>query len=105
MKEGTYLITCDNWFYAPDGKQYNAVWGNVKILQDSEVQGIKTNARSANWFACVGTEENHVIVAGCQIHYSVRCDKKPHTGAVSEKRLHEGKQITYNREGNIYIAE
>ena len=65
--KGKYLITTDAWFYAPDGKQYNAVWGEVEIVSDS-ILGIKTNVRSSNWFAKVGTEHKHVIVAGCQIH-------------------------------------
>jgi hypothetical protein len=33
--KGKYLITTDSWFYAPDGKQYKAVWGEVSILSDS----------------------------------------------------------------------
>lgn len=80
---GNYLITVDNWFYAPDGKQYRAVWGNVSIVSDS-ILGIKTNVRSSNWFAKVGTEDNHVIIAGCQIHYAVKTLNKPESGQVEE---------------------
>ena len=32
--KGKYLINTDNWFVAPDGNQYKAVWGNIEILQD-----------------------------------------------------------------------
>ena len=64
------LITCDNWFYAPDGQSYHAAWGTVRaVRQDSEVLGLKTNARSTNWYVELG----NMIIAGCQIHYAVQC--------------------------------
>ena len=59
--KGKYLITTDSWFYAPDGKQYKAVWGEVSILSDSILE-IKTNARSANWFARVGSDYTVLFV-------------------------------------------
>ncbi len=62
------LVTTDNWFYAPDGRQYRAVWGTVKgIFSDTQTLGIKTNAKSTNWYAMVGS----MMIAGCQIHYAV----------------------------------
>src|SRR3990172_4467675 len=76
--KGKYLITTDAWFLAPDGKNYKAVWGEVEIIEDSFL-GLKTNRNSSNWFAKVGTESNHVIVAGCQVHYAVRCENQPDT--------------------------
>lgn len=102
--KGKYLITTDNWFYAPDGKTYAAVWGEVEILSDA-VLGIKTNSRATNWYAKVGSEENHVIIAGCQIHYSVRCEKKPDKETIEDYRVVEGKVIDIYRPTNIYIAE
>jgi hypothetical protein len=80
--KGKYLITTDAWFYGQDGQQYKSVWGEVEILNDS-ILGIKTNARSSNWFAKVGTESNHLIIAGCQIHYSLKCEK-PNTDMTEE---------------------
>ena len=73
---GKYLITSDNWFFAPDGKQYRAAWGNVEIVEDT-LLGLKTNRNSSNWFAKIGNEEKHIIIAGCQIHYAIKCDNKP----------------------------
>ena len=65
----TYLITTDNWFYAPDGQTYRSVFGTVHAVVDSEaVLGIRTNARSTNWYVAIGD----MVVAGCQIHYAVR---------------------------------
>jgi hypothetical protein len=101
--EGKYLITTDNWFFGPDGFQYRAVWGEVKIIEDS-ILGIKTNARSSNWYAKVGTEENHVIVAGCQIHYAVKTETKPKQVQTEINVTDEVPKIE-KRENTIYIAE
>jgi hypothetical protein len=75
-----YLITTDNWFYAPDGKQYRAVWGKVQIFPDT-ILGVKTNAKSSNWYAVVGENGNEIIIAGCQIHYAVRSEIRPNDDA------------------------
>ena len=101
--KGYYLITTDNWFIAPDGKSYLGVWGNVKIMQDSDILGIKTNAKSTNWFAIVGTEENHIIIAGCQIHYAAKCNKKPDKEMIN---CWSSKDKNFEqRPSKIYIAE
>ena len=101
--KGKYLITTDNWFYGPDGFQYRAVWGEVQIVEDSFL-GIKTNIRSSNWYAKIGTEDNHVIVAGCQIHYAVKTDEKPETIA-SDITINDGVRKTEERINAVYIAE
>ena len=81
---GKYLITTDAYFFAPDGKQYRAVWGEVQILPDTFL-GVQTNRNSSNWFARVGSEEQHVILAGCQIHYAVKVDQCPNPQDVQER--------------------
>jgi hypothetical protein len=85
--KGKYIVTTDNWFYAPDGNSYKAVWGEVSILEDA-VLGIKTNRNSSNWYAMVGSKDNHVIVAGCQIHYATRCEKEP-SQTFKHEMIHE----------------
>ena len=74
--KGKYIVTTDNWFYAPDGNSYKAVWGEVEIVEDTFL-GIKTNRNSSNWFAKVGNKDNHVVIAGCQIHYATKCEEMP----------------------------
>lgn len=98
---GKYLITTDAWFYGPDGRQYRAVWGEVQILDDT-VLGVKTNRNASNWYARVGTDENHVIVAGCQIHYSVKCETEPHTGPTQDWAE---KGEAFERPTVIYLAK
>lgn len=100
--KGKYLITTDAWFYAPDGKQYRAVFGEVNILSDNFLQ-IKTNARSSNWFAKVGNENNHVIIAGCQIHYAVKCEAVNENPTVKDYNTQDGVYTEYDRMNNIYI--
>jgi hypothetical protein len=101
--KGKYLITTDNWFYAPDGKTYKAVFGEVEIVEDTFL-GIKTNYRSSNWFAKVGTEENHVIIAGCQIHYSVKCEKV-NNEQIGDYAVSGATYAEFERPTQIYIAE
>ena len=104
--KGRYIVTTDNWFNAPDGQQYRAVWGEVEIVEDT-ILGIKTNRNSSNWFAKVGNEDNHVIIAGCQIHYAVKCESKPKTKG--EKRVEfsqtKGEGVEYHAPNQIYIIE
>lgn len=79
MLRGNYLITTDNWFIAPDGREYKAAWGYVEIVEDSLI-GVKTNRNSTNWFAKVGNNDCHIVIAGCQIHYAIRCEQRPNNG-------------------------
>lgn len=101
--KGKYLITTDSWFYAPDGKSYRAVWGEVEVLDDS-VLGVKTNRNSTNWYVKIGSRDNHVIIAGCQIHYAIKSPKKPAESTVNDYTIHEGKLHNYSRPSLIYIA-
>lgn len=50
------LVTTDNWFFAPDGIQYRAVYGTLVGIQTSEqALGVKVNARSQDWFMTVAS--------------------------------------------------
>ena len=100
--KGNYLITCDNWFVCPDGRQYKSVWGNVEIVQDTFL-GIKTNAHSSNWFAKIGTDESHIIIAGCQIHYAVKCNK-PNTKRVNDYMVND-QCVEFERPTQIFIFD
>ena len=102
--KGKYLITTDEWFIAPDGKSYRAAWGECEPLADSFL-GLKTNARSTNWYVKVGSEENHIIIAGCQIHYAIRCEKEPEAKTHGCEEIHEGKILQVEARTKIYIAQ
>jgi len=103
--KGKYLITTDHFFYGPDGNQYRAAWGEVNIMEDS-ILGIKTNRNSTNWYVKVGNEERFVIIAGCQIHYAIRCENKPDiSGINSWDASAEHGLKEYKIPNPIYIAE
>jgi len=99
-----YLINCDDWFVAPDGNMYKAVWGSIEILNDTFL-GIKTNARSTNWFVKVGSDDKHVIIAGCQVHYATKSKYKPNLKGMVDDIVHEKELIEVTRHNRIYIAE
>lgn len=103
--KGKYLLTTDAWFVAPNGIQYKSVWGEVSVLDDS-VLGVKTNRNSSNWFVRIGSDDNHVIIAGCQIHYAARCEFRPNTDRTSDYTEDASNGVTeFERPSIVYIAE
>lgn len=96
------LITTNAWFYAPDGRQYRAVFGTIKAVRTSEdTLGVRTNARSTNWYVEIG----NLTVAGCQIYYALRCDSV-HTGPAKDWSADAEKGFTeYDRPSAIYCAD
>lgn len=95
------LINTDNWFYAPDGKAYKAAWGTVQAIDtDEKTLGVKTNARSTNWYLQLG----NLLIAGCQIHYAVASDTC-NTGDVRDSREIDGVVNHFTRQSYIYNAD
>lgn len=96
------LITTNAWFYAPDGRQYRAAFGTVKAVRTSEdTLGVRTNARSTNWYVEIG----NLTIAGCQIHYALRCDAV-NTGPAKDWNVDAEKGLTvYDRPSAIYCAD
>lgn len=65
------LITTDDWFFAPDGNSYRAVFGTVHAVRSAEeTLGIRPNGKSTNWYVEIG----NMTIAGCQVHYAVKTD-------------------------------
>ncbi len=94
------LVTTSNWFMAPNGKQYMSVFGKVKAIQnDQETLGIKTNARSANWYLEIG----NMTIAGCQIHYAIKTNEC-NFGRVDAYDIKDGECKEYTRPSQIYNA-
>lgn len=72
----TALITCDDWFTAPDGADYNRAWGRCTILEAKRLFGFDPKA-GANYFVQVGSGEGAALIAGCRIHYAVLTSVAP----------------------------
>lgn len=95
------LVTTDNWFVTPDGRSCNAVFGTVKAITDSTEQlGIRTNARSTNWYVEVGD----MLIAGCQIHYMIRTNQVNERSHLTET-VHEGENRPISQMSRIYLAD
>ena len=69
-----------------------------------EALGVEPNRNSANWMVKVGTEEHHIILAGCQIHYCVSCPDRPNQGDTSQIFTEDKGEATV-RSNQIYIPE
>jgi hypothetical protein len=102
--KGKFLITTEGWFYAPDGKKYRAAWGEVEILEDN-ILGIKTNRQSTNWYARIGNNDRHILIAGCQINYALKCEKKPHANSVEEIGYTHESCSKITRDSEIYLFD
>ena len=101
-----YLITTDNWFFAPDGEKYCGVWGRVNVHSDTDILGIKTNEKSTNWYVWVGSDDKGVLVAGCQIHYATICPEPPPLNNTSIwSHPQNGVVVPGKTPQQIYIAE
>jgi len=103
MTPGNYLITTDGWFVAPDGRQYQAVYGHCEVFSDEEILGVKTNEKSTNWYVRVGDEENNVVIAGCQIHYACKCSE-PNRGDSPTWAEKDGEVKKYQTPSRIYFV-
>jgi len=117
-KPGKYLITTDNYFFAPDGKQYRAVWGEVTVGEFKSEFGFENAGTGhAKWFARIGSDEKGLIVAGCQIHYACMCPVKPDISHLPKSEVVQSKKRMFGQQeseieeysdfqnNRIYIAE
>lgn len=98
------LITTSQWFYAPDGRSYCAVFGTVRGVHDDEkTLDIKTNRNSANWYVEIG----NTMVAGCQVHYAVRTNSCNLGDEESWREPKDGEvqAVRYSRPSSIYNAD
>jgi hypothetical protein len=96
------LITTNEWFFAPDGEVYKAVFGTVKaILTAEETLGVKTNSKSTNWYVQVG----NMTIAGCQIHYCIKTDEVSSDPGTREIEYEGELKVTRNPTTRIYRAD
>jgi hypothetical protein len=97
----TVLVTCSNWFYAPNGQTYRAVFGTLNGIRTAkETLGIEPQRPSTNWYLDIGC----MVIAGCQVHYVIRTATCNLNGADSWSE-HEGKVVEAYRPSAIYNAD
>jgi len=99
LKEsGTYLITTDLSFCAPDGVFYRAVWGvcHLHEFYDSDgIEHIKHRGREGV-YVTVG-DSAKCKIAMCNIHYAFEMDTLP--------KIIKSKTVNGLEVDNIYIAK
>lgn len=95
------LISTNDWFTGTDGKLYKAAFGTVKAVIDSQqALGIRTNARSTNWYVEIG----NMTIAGCQIHYAIRTDICE-LGSSESYDVKDGAVVKYQQPSRVYDAD
>lgn len=105
VKDGEkYLVSVEDWFVAPDGDTYCAVWGTCKVLNIDEVFNFNVIRPSTNWYLQIGKDGREVIAAGCRIHYAVRCPEKPND-RFQDIRFQHPDDHTMKAATKIWIAE
>lgn len=96
-----YLITTDGWFFTPDGRSYRSAYGTVHgVLSSEDTLGVRTNARSSNWYVQIG----RLTIAGCQIHYAVKSDECNFSD-VDDFETVNGESKRFTRPSVIYQAD
>lgn len=95
------LITTGEWFYASDGKTYNAVHGTLKGIHEAgKTLGFIPNRAHANWYLEVG----NLNLMGCQGLYVLQCDEI-NTGDVEEWKNEDGNVVKFTRPSAIFITD
>lgn len=100
----TALVNTDNWFTAPDGQQYCAAFGTIhSVSSDQETLGIRTNAKSTNWYLHLG----NMRIAGCQLHYVHLVDRdKVNFGEATDHTIAGADGcVNFVRPSRIYDAD
>lgn len=100
--EKYYLITCNDWFVAPDGEEYRAAWGKCSVIEAKDQFGFVPLRPSTNWFCKVGIDDKSIIIAGCHIHYAIECSQRPNKRP--ETYIHEVTKVLMVA-NKIYFAE
>ena len=97
-----YLISTNEWFVAPDGEYYKAVFGTVNGIVDAEeMLGIKPNRHSTNWYVSIG----NMLIGGCQIHYCIRTNKVSLTPPKRLLTFELNSAETKETDTRIYVAD
>lgn len=97
------LITTQDWFYAPDGKQYRAIWGTLKGVHEAKsVLGFVPGRTHDNFFIEIG----NAAIAGCRGLYCVLCPTKPDFKEVEHSMYdHTNGLKIIQRPNEIFISE
>lgn len=75
------LVTTSDWFMAPDGIQYKAIYGKLtKIYNAKELIGFDPARQHTNWVYQIGS----ATIMGCRIMYAIECTIPPNMSTVTD---------------------
>lgn len=94
-----YLITLDHWFYAPNGSQYNAVWGTVELPVGYAVK------YAENPTIVVGKNGSEISIISSRMLTAIRCERRPYTDFGQNDKFENGHNYEYTTSTRIYSAE
>lgn len=95
------LVTCSQWFLAPDGNEYRAAFGTLTCIINDNEMNIRMARTHANFYLKVGG----FMIAGCEAKFVIQSDIEPPKGMVKGWTTHEGKFVEYERPSLIYFAD
>lgn len=95
------LVSCSDWFIAPDGKEYKAAWGTLNGIVSDEDMKLKMARMHANFYLLVGK----FMIAGCEAKFVIESEQRPNTEESLGWTHHEGNLKTFSRPSLIYFAE
>ena len=79
-----YLITTRR-FSAPDGLEYDSVWGRIRIINTEEFLGFATKGEDSGFVLQVSGDTKSLYVFGYQVECIMECEEKP----ISQKEMGE----------------
>lgn len=97
------LVSTSEWFVAPDGNQYKAVWGKLESINkvDESSLGFAPNRPNANWVFKIG----NMFIYGCQIKYLILSEKRPQIDFTRSWEVHNGELKIHNGPSFIFVSE
>ena len=100
-KGDKYLVTTSEWFVAPDGQQYRAVFGMVVgVHQTKDALDVPNTRHHANWYLQIGNAR----LAGCQIKYAIETDQCSRADTQSTE-FYNGEFVRGGNQSVVYFAE
>lgn len=99
---GKNVLVNVDWFTAPDGKMYRAVWGELKGVHNTkDLLGFDTTRSHANWVYEIGG----CFLMGCKVSNVILCAAKPDFPEVDHVG-YDNKEINiFKKPSEIYISE
>jgi hypothetical protein len=93
-KNKKYIVTC--WhFSAPDGLEYDSIWGAIELIQYKDFLGFETKNSEIDYVVKVTGENGSFFISGYDVKGIMECNEKP--------IISEDNSKLFRRNAKIYI--